>query len=217
MQLFIEGAPRNLVPIQAFRTAQKLPSAFGVTLFEPKDFSGLGRLEASADALHTLRERVLNEVAPNLPPLQWLDLFERLASCFEAELRAANAQIGLRESEIGFAVSGFSDVLNTYAYAVVRAEVEQTPRPTFQAVYAQWYADSVRISSQQHTYVHGAALWQVQIINAAYGRIGLVVQTDQTRHYVQDASYTCPAEGFMSRLLSAIVVKLTESHCVPKD
>ncbi|MCE7946032.1 MAG: hypothetical protein DYG88_01235 [Chloroflexi bacterium CFX4] len=208
MQLFIEGAPRTLVPIQAFRIEQKLPNAFGVPFFEPKDFSGLGRLDNSADALHTLRERVLEEVVPNLPPLQWLTLFEHLTWCFETELRAANAVIGLRESEIGFAVSGFADVLNTYAYAVVRAEAENAPRPAFQAVYEQWYMASVRVSSQQHTYVHGSAIWHVQVINAAYGRIGLVVQTDQGRHYVQDASYACPAEGFINRLLSAIVVKL---------
>lgn len=212
MQLFIEGALRTLTPIQAFRTAHKLPNAFGVPFFEPKDFSGLGRLDDSADTLHTLRERLLEEVVPNLPPLEWLALFERLAQCFESELRAANALIGLRESEIGFAVSGFSDVLNTYAYAAMRAAVEKTPPPDFQVVYQQWYTDSVRVSSQQHTYVHGAAVWQVQIINAAYGRIGLVVQTDQARHYVQDASYACPAEGFISRLLSATVVKLIHSH-----
>jgi len=214
MQLMIEGALRTLTPIQAFRTAHNLPSTFGVALFEPKDFSGLGRIDQAArsGALQLLHERVLAQTPTNLPALEWLDAFERLARYFGAELRAINAQIGLREMEIGFAISGFADALNAYAYAAVRAAAEAQPVPSFRSVYAQWYNDSVRISQTRHTYMHGDALWQVQVIYTIYGRVGLVVQTDQARHYVADAQYICPAEGFMSHLLEAVAAKISAAQ-----
>jgi hypothetical protein len=37
------------------------------------------------------------------------------------------------------------------------------------------------------------------------------VQTDQARYYVADSQYTCPAEGFMSRLLAAVAAKISAS------
>jgi hypothetical protein len=213
MELMIEGALRTLTPIQAFRAAHGLPSAFGVALFEPKDFSGLGRIDLAArsGALQQLQERVLAQTPSNAPPLDWLDIFERLARVFEAELRAINDAIGLRESEIGFAISGFADALNAYAYAVVRAHVERLPLPRFQTVYAEWYANSTRLSQVRHAYTHGQSVWQVQIIYTVYGRVGLAVQTDQARYYVADSQYTCPAEGFMSRLLAAVAAKISAS------
>jgi hypothetical protein len=216
MELMIEGALRTLIPIQAFRAAHGLPSAFGVALFEPKDFSGLGRIDLAArsGALQRLHERVVAQTPSHVPPLNWLDVFEHLARLFEAELRAANDEIGLRESEIGFAVSSFADALNAYAYAVVRAHVEGLPLPCFREVYKQWCADSVRLSQTRHAYAHGQSDWQVQIIYTVYGRVGLAVQTDQSRHYVADGQYACPAEGFMSRLLAAVAAKISGSEAV---
>jgi len=213
MELMIEGALRTLIPIQDFRAAHSLPSAFGVALFEPKDFSGLGRIDLAArtGALQRLHERVVAQTPSHVPPLDWLDAFERLARLFEAELRAANAEIGLRESEIGFAVSGFADALNAYAYAVVRAHVEGLPLPSFRTVYMEWCANSTRLSQVRHAYRHGQSVWQVQIIYTVYGRVGLAVQTDQARYYVADSQYTCPAEGFMSRLLAAVAAKISAS------
>lgn len=210
MELMIEGALRTLTPIQTFRAEHGLPSAFGVSLFEPKDFVGLGSVDYAArtGVLQQLHERVIAQTPSNLPPLAWLDAIERLARVFEAELRAANPTIGLRESEIGFAISGFADALNAYAYAVVRAYVEEQPLPSFRAVYAEWCANSTRLSQTRHAYKHSESIWQVQIIYTVYGRVGLAVQTDQGRYYVADSQYACPAEGFMSRLLAAVAAKL---------
>jgi hypothetical protein len=52
----------------------------------------------------------------------------------------------------------------------------------------------------------------VQIVYTVYGRVGLVVQTDQACHYVADGQYTCPAEGFMRRLLEAVAAKISTTQ-----
>lgn len=214
MELIIEGARRTFVPISTFRAEHNLPSTFGVALFEPKDFSGLGRIDQAArtGALHQLHERVLEQTPSNLPVLEWLEAIERLTYFFEAGLRDANAQIGLREAEIGFAVSGFADALSAYAYATLRATTERQPLPSFSDVYSQWCANSARLSQTRHVYAHGEAIWQVQIVYTVYGRAGLIVQTDQERYYVADGQYTCPAEGFMRRLLEAVAAKISTAQ-----
>ncbi|PJF32313.1 MAG: hypothetical protein CUN51_01405 [Candidatus Thermofonsia Clade 1 bacterium] len=214
MELVIEGVLRAFVLISTFRAEHGLLSTFGVALFEPKDFSGLGRIDQAArtGALQQLHERVLEQTPSNLPVLEWLEAIERLTYFFEAGLRAANAQIGLREAEIGFAVSGFADALSAYAYAALRATTEQHPLPRFSDIYSQWCANSVRLSQTRHVYAHGESVWQVQIVYTVYGRVGLVVQTDQARHYVADGQYTCPAEGFMRRLMEAVAAKISTTQ-----
>jgi hypothetical protein len=44
MKLLIDGISHTFMPIRAFRTAHNLPPEFGVALFEPKDYTGLGSI-----------------------------------------------------------------------------------------------------------------------------------------------------------------------------
>jgi hypothetical protein len=48
----------------------------------------------------------------------------------------------------------------------------------------------------------------VRIIQCAYGRIGLVVDTEEQTYYIRDSALACPAEGFMAGLLEAVITKL---------
>jgi hypothetical protein len=42
----------------------------------------------------------------------------------------------------------------------------------------------------------------VQVLNHAYGRTGLKVDTGEKIYYLVDSIYTCPAEGYMAVLLA---------------
>jgi hypothetical protein len=48
----------------------------------------------------------------------------------------------------------------------------------------------------------------VQIIAHAYGRAGMVIHASDETFYVYDAALGCPAEGFMSTLLSDIAARM---------
>jgi len=203
MYLHIQGEPRHLEDIRAFREAHHLPDTFGVAHFEPKDFTGLARIDDAGPALKRVRENVLTAV-PDQLSVQQLMLFEDLLTkVFHNALIAVNDQVNLKTIEIDFAVNGFRAVISAVIIASIRASLTHSSPPTFTECYGQWLNDGVRVSAQQHTYTHQAVNWSVQVINTAYGRAGLIVQTADSTHYLADAALGCPAEGFMFNLLKS--------------
>lgn len=208
MRLLIDGELRALEPLHEFRAAHGLPADFSVAYFAPKEYEGLGRIEEGGAALSALRTALLAAIPAQIGLTGLLDAVDDLVGRFEALLRAANDQIGLREPEIEFAVSGFADVLHDWAYALIQARALKAEPPAFMARYASWLMQTLRISQAAQPYTHRGETWQVQVISHAYGRIGLRITTPSQVCYVQDAALACPAEGFMQRLLASSAEKI---------
>jgi hypothetical protein len=182
--------------LQAFRQAHHLPESFGVALFEPKDFTGLARIDTASTELKQIRAQVIH--AAESGPANRLDAINALTPVFRAALLAVNDSIGLRETEIDFAVNGFDDMLRRWCYQPGPAD--------FETVYAGWLADSVRLSTQVHVYEHAGQVFHVQILNNLYGRIGLRVSPPAGEPVeVLDGALACPAQGFMQGLLREVV------------
>lgn len=212
--LLIDGEPRTLVPLATFRARFDLPSTFAVRRFEPKDTTGMGSIagQKAAAALNRVADQSVEAAnTMSLPtPAAWLNALPGLTRQFEDLLIQHNESIGLRPSEIGFAASGFGDVLTAHAFAhVLAVQRAGEPAPTFAALYQQWLDNSVRLSQQTHEYAHDGERWQVQVIHCAYGRVGLRVQMpDETAYgetaYVEDGMLACPAAAFVERLLARL-------------
>lgn len=119
MLLTLDGQPRDLIPIKDFRTAHDLPPDFGVTWFEQKDYTGLGRIDRAGAELNLVRAALLDALPSTLPATGWLAFLPGYARLFEDRLYAINDQVGLKAVEIEFAVAGLSDVLHHIAYALI--------------------------------------------------------------------------------------------------
>jgi hypothetical protein len=198
MRLIIDNAERELIPIKDFRQAHALPESFSVALFEPKDFSGLAALDHAGQEMNQLRQGVLDLLPTTIPKYDLLELAEGLQAAFRAGLYAINGQIGLKIEEVEFAVAGFGDMLRNWVYALFAR------RADFKAIYYQWLNDSIRVSQNLHEYSHQGQLWRVNILNHAYGRMGLKLQIGEDVYYLADSVYSCPAEGYMLGLLGEI-------------
>jgi hypothetical protein len=199
----------DAVPLAQFRAAHGLPSDFGVALFEPKDRAGLGSLDGAGAALTGVRARVTAQAAALAlhDPRAWaLDGADRAAALFRAALEDANAAIGLRPSEIDYAVAGFHAVVSAYVFAWLRAG----ERPDFTAVYADWLAGTWRASALAHPYDHAGERWTIHILNNAYGRVGLRVKRPSETTFVRDEALACPASGFMAALLAEVCARVGE-------
>jgi hypothetical protein len=206
MNFLIDGQPRTLSPLKDFRAQHGLPPEFKVSLFEPKDYAGLGNIERAGADLNAVRHLVLASIPPHVTQATlFSDALPRLERVFEQQLYAINPVVGLKDVEIGFAVSGFADVCRAWGYAFVRARIDKTPLPDFNHIYADWLYSSIRVSQTLHPYAHQGQTWQIQVLTHAYGRFGLVVHSGQAAHYVYDAALACPAEGYMLTLLSEVV------------
>ena len=208
MQLVIDNELRRFVPIKSFRETFDLPDTFGVAMFEPKDFRGLGKIESAGPELNFVRRAVLDAIPTEMPLHAWLAYLPNLSRLLENKLHEVNADIGLKSVEIDYAVSGFEDVLQSLLYAMIRARSAGEPTPQFMSIYTTWLNDSVKISSKVHSYIHKGATWAVQVVNNAYGRVGLIVWMDDDTHYVRDVRLGCPAEGFMVTLLSDVAARI---------
>jgi hypothetical protein len=205
MRLTIDGIARPFTPIRAFREAHKLPPEFGVALFEPKDFTGLGRIDQAGAELSAVRTAVLAAIPARLPIQQWLGFAPELTHYFTSQLYAINTKINLRDVEIEFAAAGFADVCQTVIYAIMRARGDDPP--PFEAIYGAWLDQTARVSQTVHPY-RG---WQVQVITHAYGRAGLMVRAGAETFYVQDSALSCPAEGYMASLLAEVAARIVAS------
>jgi hypothetical protein len=204
MRLQVDGQSQEFIDLRDFRAQQGLPDSFGISLFEPKDYSGLGSIDHAGAELQRLRERVLARLPRQLPMLDWLKVVSKLQGFFWVELMAINPVIGLRDPEIDFAASGFGDVCRAVVYAIIRAHADHQPLPTFETIYQDWLNSTVKIASYVHTYSHHGIPWHIQIISHAYGRMGLRIEMGAGRVYVYDHQLACPAEGFMVNLLREV-------------
>ncbi|MCU0480182.1 MAG: hypothetical protein MUE54_03090 [Anaerolineae bacterium] len=209
MDIIINHQRHTLTPIRQFRAEYHLPDTFGIAHFEPKNFAGLGHIDGAGEALDTLRIAIIQALPPRLTTLPTHDFLEHIARLFENTLNAVNPVIGLRDVEIGYAVSGFSDILNNWLYDAIRASQTHTPPTPFDTLYADWLANSGRRSEKKYTYPYQGDEWTIRFLYNAYGRVGFQTDMHNTTMYVQDIIYVCPAEGFIHQLTREMVKKLT--------
>ena len=66
----------------------------------------------------------------------------------------------------------------------------------------------MKISTVVHHYTYQDESWAIQLVNNAYGRVGMMVWTDAATHYIHDMALGCPAEGFMLSLLSDVAARI---------
>jgi hypothetical protein len=207
MKLNIDGHSYTFIPIRAFRAAHDLPPEFGVAMFEPKTYEGLGSVEGAGAELNGVRAALLAAIPSRVAPTDLLPTVEALMSLFKTQLYAVNNVVGLRPVEVDFAVAGFADVTQAFAYALVRARLGGDP-PDFDTIYQAWLESSARVAYTVHEYTHNERVWQVQVVSHAYGRAGLIAESDGEIYYVADATIACPAEGFMAGLLREVCAGL---------
>jgi hypothetical protein len=198
MRLHIDNLERDLIPIKDFRQAHALPESFSVALFEPKDFAGLAAIDKAGQEMNSLRQGLLDMLPASLTKMDLLSVSDGQREAFRAGLYSINEKIGLKPEEVEFAVSGFGDVLQNWAYALIRGKAE------FKTLYYHWLNESIRVSQNLHEYSHQGQLWRVNILNHAYGRMGLKLQIGEDVYYLADSIYSCPAEGYMLGLLGEI-------------
>lgn len=212
ISLTLHGQAHAFTPIREYRLLYGLPPEFGVSTFEPKDYSGLASIEQAGAALNQVRDAVLEYVAQMgaqpCAPTTLLNVLPRLTEFFRQQLYAINDQVQLKDVEIDYAVSGFDDVNQRLLYAMIQADAAKSPLAEFEVIYRAWLDDTVRLSSTVHRYEHRGEAWQVQIINHAYGRMGLLVRRGDELDYVYDSALACPAEGYMMRLLADVAAHL---------
>jgi hypothetical protein len=216
MHLLIYGQPQTFTPLRDFRAAHVLPPDFGVSRFEPKSYDGLGRIDSAGAELNSARQAVIGlvkSVGQPEDPTIWLKMSPVLRDFFQRQLESINSQVGLRPPEVEFAVAGFGDVTEAVIWALLRARATKSAAPPFAAIYAEWLNNTVRVSQTTHEYAHGGERWGVQMVNNAYGRVGMYISAGDTVYCVADSGLTCPAEGFMQSLLaevSAYILQTTE-------
>jgi hypothetical protein len=207
LELTIEGNRYELIPIKDFRAMHRLPPTFNINLFESKDYTGLAQIDSAGAAINQIRTTVMAALPKRLLPMEWLSFLPQLTHIFEAQLRRINDQVGLRDVEIEFAVAGFNDALQAYAYSFIYACAAHTPFPDFQAVYTEWLNGTVRLYAKQHAFMLDDETCTVQVIAHAYGRIGLLIRASQV-YAVYDPMLVCPAEGFMTKLLIEVAAHM---------
>lgn len=211
MRLTIRGVPQQFTDIKTFRAVQGLPEEFGVALFEPKDYTGLGRIDRAGSALNDVKQATLNTIPQQLPLRAWLTYLPTVSAAFEEKLRAVNPRIGLRDIEVEFAAAGFQDLCSTLIFALMKARTAGVSPPDFVDVHAAWLDTTVRTLHTVYHYRHNDEDWQVQTVYHAYGRAGLIVQTPSETYYLHDSALGCPAEGFMLTLFTQVAAKIAAS------
>jgi len=207
MHLTINGNVVQFIPIHTFRLTYNLPSEFSVRFFMPKDESHLGHIDGSYLELQILHQAVLASI-PASPPPSWIALGLELQQVFHRQLCAINAKIGLKRSEIEYAVVGFGQVIQSFIHRTVVAFMKEKPIESFNPIYQDWLNDSVRGLLPGFHYPYQGKTWYVRILRHAYGRIGMSVQINNQTHYIWDAELSCPAEGFMYGLLRDVIERL---------
>lgn len=216
MQLTIDGKLHTFIPLPAFRQQWGLPDEFCLAYFEPKNWQGLGSMESAGKALALLRQHLLEAIPAAVSLAELIFQVQALTEHFQRELTAVNAQIGLAEIEVEFAVAGFADVLQSVAYHLMQLTHTYRHEPgqiqvhfDFSGIYQNWLDASVRISATTRTYPHRDIIYQVQVIYNPYGRIGLKVAAAGEVYYLADLALACPALHYMRDLCGAVAQALS--------
>jgi hypothetical protein len=211
MELMIEGARRTLIPIESFRQEWNLPPDFALVTFSPKDWEDLATMAGSREALAGVRERMVKAVPTKLMVPSLLTIVDILKEEFYHELSSANDKIGLRPSELDFAVAGFYDILQQVVHYLIRAnyvskgDSEQIRAGyDFAALYQEWLDGSTRLVMTEYEYPHEGATLTMRVIFYAYGRVGLEVRVGEQTYYVLDNALACPAANYMRGLTEAV-------------
>jgi hypothetical protein len=210
MQVTVDGQHHDFIPIKVYREAHSLPPTFSIALFEPKDFTGLAAIDKSGAAMNKLRQAILNTLPEAFTLNDSLSLVDTLQAVFSDSLYAINDVIGLKVTEVEYAVAGFGDVLRGWLYAVIRAHATKETAPQFIQMYHNWLDNSMRLSHDIHPYQHEGKQWEINIVNNAYGRVGLRIQRGNAVDYVQDNVYACPAEHYMTLLLTEVATQIEQ-------
>ena len=163
----------------------------------------MGRIDHAGAELNRVRAAMLDALPAHMTPRDWLTFLPDYTHLFEQQLYEINAQVGLKDVEIEFAVAGLSDVCQAVAYALVGGGLKP-----FHEIYADWLDSTVKVFAQIYPYSHHDQLWEIQIFAHAYGRAGLIVHTPETTYFVHDPALACPAEGFMASLLNDIAARM---------
>jgi hypothetical protein len=206
-ELMIRGQLFHSIPLETFRTMYGLDSDFGITLFQPKDYRELGSIEGAGTALRNVYATLLAAIPDIPPPTGWMAFTLQLQILLRRQLYAINAQVGLKTSEIDFAVLNFGAICQEYVHRMINNRMRGKPIPYFDEVYENWLNKTIEISSP-YVYAYHDELWQVEIVKHAYGRCGLIVQMETATHYLYDTSVLCPAEKFMESLIRAVIERI---------
>jgi hypothetical protein len=217
MQLTVDGQMREFIPIQAFRQKYSLPSDFGVSTFYHKNFEGKGSIQGAGAALNELRQATLQAIPEDKPPQNgWLTFSLELQLHFHRKLVEINPKVGLHQSEIEYAVAGFGDVCQAYIQAAMSARMRGKRMREFDEVYQQWLDSVVFTAKEPFPYTRQGQEWQVRLIQYVYGLTGMIVQTEDETYYVFDNRLACPAEAFMTALLSEVCAKIRKQLIPPE-
>jgi hypothetical protein len=208
MQLRIDGETVTFTDMRDYRQAHNLPPDFGIAMFEPKSYEGLGRIDGAGTEMNDLRESLLKAIPERLTVPDLLDLVPQLTNLFRMDLYAINDRVGLRDVEVEYAVSGFGDVCQSLTYALARSTADRSTPSAFAGIYADWLNDTVQVAVREFEYTHGEDTWTVRIVSHAYGRVGLMITMAAGQQWVAERSLACPAEGFMYGLLGEIAAKI---------
>lgn len=224
--LFIDNAPRELIPIGVYRHTHHLPADFGVAYFEPKNYTGLGQITPVAHtALETLIPDLLAAIPPTIAPQTMFDTVRAVAHVFRLGLQRINPTVGLRPFEIDFAIVGLEDALQQASYELIRlAHTPGITRATLStafdpvAHYQSWLNGTVRLSATAYPYTHLGQTYTAHVINTAYGRVGLRLTTPSGDiHYLADPGLACPAAAYMHHLITTLTPALANAvaHTLP--
>jgi hypothetical protein len=209
----------RVIDIHSFREMYHLAAEFSITHYETKDYSGLARIQAGSPALNILRVVTLANIPNRVDWSGLLALINHLSHHFRTTLEGVNDTVGLKPVEMDFAVAGFEDVCRAFCYALIRSKSLKT-QVDFAQVYSDWLSSTMRLTQTTFSYTYtqmtAASLplsetWQIQVVNNAYGRMGLLVTTPSETVIVRDHTYACPAEGFMYTLLSQVAARIQEA------
>jgi hypothetical protein len=217
MHLTINNQLQEFMSLQQFSRQWGLPDDFGVNVFEPKSWEGLGSIKGAGDAMTAMKDAVIAAIPEAIPVAALLSVVDILSQSFRYQLEMANQHIGLRLHDVGFAVAGFEDVVRDVVYQLLRlnhtyqGDLSQTRQKfDFLSVYQTWLDASARVSSEVYTYRHAENTFDVRIVNHIYGRVGLQVMIDSKTYFVADKSLACPGEHFMDELCREVAETICE-------
>jgi hypothetical protein len=117
--------------------------------------------------------------------------------------------VGLKRSEIEYAVIGFGQVCQSFVHQLVVSRMKNQPIPMFTDIYTQWLSHSIRCIQSPFSYRHYGQMWKIHVVAHAFGRVGMIIHMNNETHYVWDAMLSCPAEGFMYSLLRDVIRQLS--------
>jgi hypothetical protein len=207
-EFIIRGEVRQFIAITEFRENYQLEDNFAVALFQPKDYQGLGSIEGAASDLATFYETMIVAIPNHTPKSGWVAFLMELQILFRHQLYAINGHIGLKASEINYAVLNFGAICQEFVSSLITKRIRGEPSACFDEVYETWLNRTIEIS-HPYFYLYHDELWYIELVKHAYGRMGLIIKTPTDTHYVYDTSLACPAEKFMERLSRAITEKIS--------